>query len=448
MTAGASRKRKHALALYMNGERVGTWRLATGAEELEYAESWLNSPRRRPISLQFPLTPGKKYSGGLVHSYFENLLPDTKTIRERLAQRFGVNSTDAFALLAVMGRDCAGALQIMPEPEQPAPIQSLSSTPLGEKHIAAILRGVVAPATGLLREDIQSDFRLSIAGAQEKTALLWHKGRWRLPNGTTPTTHIFKLPMGLIGNGQIDMKTSVENEWLCSKLMQAYGLTTAHCDFAQFEDQKVLVVERFDRALASDKSWIVRLPQEDLCQATGTSYLKKYQSEGGPGIDRILDLLRTSTHAQQDRETFLKCQVVFWLLAAIDGHAKNFSIHIEALGNYCLTPFYDVLSAYPVMGAGAGHLSPKKAKLAMGVRGEKNMHYKLAEIQPRHWLETARRNGLEVAAKRIMNELATTTPAIIDSVASALPENFPPSVSKKIFAGIRSASGKLGMVAR
>lgn len=444
VTVRARRKGKRVLALYMNGERVGTWRLTTGAEELEYAESWLQSPRGRPISLRFPLAPGKaRYSGSEVHSYFENLLPDTKAIRERLAQRFRADSTDAFSLLAVIGRDCVGALQILPEEEEPSPIETIVSKPLSDKDIAAILRNLTAPAGGIMRQDTQTDFRLSIPGAQEKTALLRQKGRWRLPSGTTPTTHIFKLPMGLIGNGQIDMKTSVENEWLCSKLMQAYGLNTAHCDIAQFGDQKALIVERFDRVLASDKSWIVRLPQEDLCQATGTSYLKKYQSDGGPGIDRILGLLRTSNHAKQDREDFLKCQIVFWLLAAIDGHAKNFSIRIEAKGNYHLTPFYDVLSAYPVMGNKAGQLSPQKAKLAMGVRGEQNMHYKLAEIQRRHWIETAQRNGIGDEGEAIVNELLARTPGVIATVRTQLPADFPEAVSGPILAGLAKAAKKL-----
>lgn len=118
---------------------------------------------------------------------------------------------------------------------------------------------------------------------------------------------------------------------------------------AAFEDQKVLVVERFDRRLAANKRWIMRLPQEDLCHATGTSYLLKYQADGGPGIDRIMNLLRTSENAFVDRQVFFSCQVLFWLLAAADGHAKNFSIRIHAGGTCALAPIYDVLSAHPIM---------------------------------------------------------------------------------------------------
>ena len=123
-----------------------------------------------------------------------------------------------------------------------------------------------------------------------------------------------------------DMRTSVENEWLCSKIVAAYGLPIARCEMARFEDQKVLVVERFDRRLSSDETWIVRLPQEDMCQATGTPALHKYESDGGPGIEAIMEVLSGSTRAAQDRRDFFMTQMIFWLLAATDGHAKNFSI--------------------------------------------------------------------------------------------------------------------------
>jgi serine/threonine-protein kinase HipA len=446
VTTRKKRKANNALALYMNGERVGTWRLTTGNEELEYAESWLQSPLGRPISLRFPFVPGKaRYSGAEVHNYFENLLPDTQLIRSRLAQRFNADSTDAFSLLRELGRDCVGALQIIPEDEPLPATDAITCVPASEARIATVLRNAVAPAVGLVRNDNAADFRLSIAGAQEKTALLWHKKRWNIPTGTTPTTHIFKLPLGLVGNGQLDMRTSVENEWLCSKLMQAYGLPTANSEMGQFEDQKVLIVERFDRRVITNgnERWIARLPQEDFCQATGTSYLKKYQADGGPGFDTILNLLRNSKHAQADRETFFKCQFVFWLLAAIDGHAKNFSIHIEAGGAYSLTPFYDVLSAYPVMGTKAGQLSPMKAKLAMGVRGEKNMHYKLGEITLRHWLETAKRNGLSDVAESIISKTIDDTPVVIETVRAQLPDGFPAAVRDKIFTGLSKAAKEI-----
>ena len=443
-----TRRRKNAateMALYMNGERVGTWRINSGVEELSYEPSWMQLPAGRPISLRFPFTPGEaRYTGIDVHNYFENLLPDTQAIRDRLAQRFGVTSTSAFSLLGALGRDCVGALQLLPENEPLPEIRKIASTPVSDAEVAAILRNVPAPASGILRQDPESDFRISIAGAQEKTALLQNKGHWHIPHGATPTTHIFKLPLGLAGNGQLDLSTSVENEWLCSRIIRAYGLPVADCEIGQFEDQKALVVTRFDRRLDSDNAWIIRLPQEDFCQATGTSYLKKYQVDGGPGIDTILELLRNSQNAEADRYAFLKCQLVFWMLAAIDGHAKNFSVRIAAGGAFALTPFYDVLSAHPVIGTGADQLSPHKVKLAMAVRGEQNMHYKLDEIKRRHWVTTGQRNGLQREANEIIEHAIAATTQVIERVSAELPADFPAPVADAVFDGLKQAAKKLG----
>lgn len=86
----------------------------------------------------------------------------------------------------------------------------------------------------------------------------------------------------------------------------------------RFEDQKVLVVERFDRKLARDGKSIIRLPQEDFCRATGISPRYKYQADGGAGIAEIMSILARSTQAAADREHFFKTQIFFWLLAALD----------------------------------------------------------------------------------------------------------------------------------
>ena len=126
-------------------------------------------------------------------------------------------------------------------------------------------------------------FRISLAGAQEKTALLWHKGAWHRPTGATPTTHILKLPIGVSPQG-IDLSTSVENEWLCAQIVREYGIPVAPCRIETFGERKTLVVERFDRQLAADGAWWLRLPQEDFCQSTATPPALKYENDGGPGI--------------------------------------------------------------------------------------------------------------------------------------------------------------------
>ncbi len=159
-----------------------------------------------------------------------------------------------------------------------------------------------------------------------------------------------------------------------------------------FGAQKVLVGERFDRQWI-DERWIARLPQEDFCQALAVPPDRKYESNGGPGIEDALKLLSGSASSNADREQFLLVQLAFWLLPTTDGHAKNFSVFHNAGDSYRMTPLYDVLSAWPVIGHGANSLSPQKARLAMGLRA-KNMHDRLGEIRARHYRELANQSGV------------------------------------------------------
>lgn len=429
----------------MNGIPVGYWESTRQGERLGYFDDWLIDEQSRPLSLSLPFLPGNAaYQGPVVTDYFDNLLPDSETIRRRLAQRYQADGMDAFQLLTKLGRDCVGAIQLLPEDETPADVFAIYSEVLDTAGVAKRLRNTTS-AQALGQQDYDEDLRLSIAGAQEKTALLRHQGQWCLPHGSTPTTHIFKLPMGLVGHMQADMRTSVENEWLCSKILAAYGIPVAHCDVAQFEDQKALVVERFDRSLASDGSWIIRRPQEDMCQATGTSPLRKYQADGGPGIARIMDLLLGSDEATQDRANFFKTQIIFWLLAATDGHGKNFSIAHLPGGRYRATPIYDVLSAHPVIGKGKNQISPSKAKLAMAVRGSTN-YYLIKQIQRRHWIAQAQQSGLgAVAAEQLIEAVAGRTAAVIEEVGQLLPKDFPRDIADAIFSGMRRQSAKLAV---
>jgi serine/threonine-protein kinase HipA len=288
----------------------------------------------------------------VVSSFFENLLPDSSEIRQRIRNRYRAASLSAFDLLSEIGRDCVGAIQLLPENEAPSLTGRIEGRPIDEHEMATILKGLTAMGMG--GRAIDEEFRISLAGAQEKTALLWHEGRWLVPHGSTPSTHILKLPLGRIGGLGLDMTGSVENEWLCSKITTAMGLKTAHCEIARFEDVTALVVERFDRRRTDDGKHILRLPQEDFCQITGTPASGKYESDGGPGIEAIMSILFGSQEAAKDRETFFTAQALSWLLAAPDGHAKNYSVFIERGGRFRMTPLYDIMSAYPVIGHGSG----------------------------------------------------------------------------------------------
>ena len=433
------RSHTRTLGIWANGRRVGQWRLpARGADELSYDEGWAASPEGRPLSLSLPIPLDPvPIRGDSVHNYFDNLLPDNDAIRRRLQSRFRTDSIDAFDLLQAIGRDCVGAVQLLPEGETPDEVLRIQARPLDEAGVARMLRNAVAtPSTlGGMAMD-EDELRISIAGAQEKTALLWHEGRWCLPLGATPTTHIFKLPMGLVGNRQAGMSASVENEWLCARLLAAFGLPVAACEIARFDEQKALVVERFDRRLAADRSHWLRLPQEDFCQATGTSPAAKYESDGGPGLIDISRILRNSETSDADLRLLMKAQLLFWLLAATDGHAKNFSIFLLPGGRYRLTPLYDVLSLWPITGSGAHRVDYHRLRLAMALHG-RNAHYRLRDIARRHFNATARRCGLGADMEDIIAQTLARVPAALDEVGGRLPRGFPARVAETIFEGVR-----------
>lgn len=439
------RGRTQALALWANGELVGHWTPAGRQPmSLRYAESWLASPAARPLSLSLPLplVGNEPLRGERVQHFFDNLLPDSSAIRRRLAQRYAAGSEDSFDLLAAIGRDCVGAVQLLPADEAPSGFDRIEGEPLDDEAVATLLRATVTPAP-FGRLDKAQDFRISIAGAQEKTALLRHGGRWMRPLGATPTTHILKLPLGLVGNMQADMRTSVYNEWLCLKIMRALGFEVAQADIVTFGDHPpVLVVERFDRRLHPTGAWILRLPQEDLCQALGVSPQRKYEADGGPGIEALAQVLGGSQRARADLRTLLASQVAFWLLAATDGHAKNFSIRLHAGGSYALTPLYDVLSAWPIIGTGRNQFAWRNAKLAMAFSG-KNRHYTLATILRRHFNATAARCGWGESAEDLMGDLLARVGPAIDAVGAALPSGFPEDVAVAIFQGMRQQAARL-----
>jgi serine/threonine-protein kinase HipA len=431
-----------ALEVWTNGLHVATWSVAArGGMELRYDPQWQASAGGRPLSLSLPF--GADHSpirGQAVDSYFDNLLPDSAEIRKRVANRFRTRTLEPFDLLEAVGRDCAGAVQILPEGEEPVGFDKIEGTRMTDAQIAAHLHGLVAPP--LPGQDKDDEFRLSIAGAQEKSALLRQGNRWLAPHGATPTTHILKLPLGLVGNRKADLRTSVENEWLCMQLLQAFGLPVARTTIEDFGDQRVLCVERFDRQLHASGNWIVRLPQEDFCQVHGLPPTLKYEADGGPGATDIANILSFSDEARQDIATLLQAQILFWLLAATDGHAKNFSIHLLPQGRYRLTPLYDVMSILPVMGPGPNQFSWHKAKLAMAVSG-KNRHYLLKDIQRRHFNAMAARCGYGRDAEPLIQSLLERAPAAVEEVNAKLPAGFPQQVVDAILEGLKSAANKL-----
>lgn len=420
------------LNAYMNGELVGTLtKQKNGSHEFQYDSSWLNNDKARPLSLSLKLQLPLITSDAVIN-YFDNLLPDNIAIRNRIVARYKTASNQPFDLLKEIGKDSVGAIALLPS-EQPYVNHELSYECLSEERLEKILAAHNSDIPlGMIKEE--EDFRISVAGAQEKTALLKVADDWCLPKGNTPTSHIIKLPIGEIKqpNSTLDLTDSVENEFICIELARELGFDVPQVEIITTTNFKAIAVERFDRRWIREHTQLLRLPQEDICQAKGIPSSIKYENDGGPGIKEIMELLKGSSNALQDQYNFMKFQVFQWAIGAIDGHAKNYSIFIEKQGSYRLTPFYDILSAFPITGKKG--LDIRKLKLAMGLKATRGKKYNISKIYAHHFLDTAASVDFSTEQmQKILDDMQIELPEAVERLQARLPEGFPVEVSSAIF---------------
>tara|TARA_R110000744_G_scaffold91550_3_gene177603 strand:- start:34642 stop:35973 length:1332 start_codon:yes stop_codon:yes gene_type:complete len=434
------KRRSGALNVALNGRLVGQLaRAADGAIRFDYAREWLDWEYAIPVSTSIPLVD-RPFTGMPVRAVFDNLLPDDDRIRARIAARVGAEGTDAFSMLTALGRDCVGALQFLPEDVTPAPPGPPVGDRLTNDEIAERIRSLAVAPLGMRGGD--DAFRISLAGAQDKTALLFHEGRWMVPASTTPTTHILKPQIGMVqtAHGQVDLSASVQNEHFCMALCRALGLDVASTEILKLDDDiLVLSVARFDRRLDS-KGRLLRLPQEDMCQALGVVPTLKYETDGGPGISACLDLLKSSDTPNKDRRAFMKAQIAFWLIGATDGHAKNFSLFLKPQGRFALTPLYDILSTQ--WQHDRRQVQRNAFRLAMAI-GD-NRRYKITGIAPRHFEQTARQAGLSVSAlHEVMADVVDQLPGAVHTVQTAIDEAVPEAMVESITTTAASRSEQI-----
>jgi serine/threonine-protein kinase HipA len=413
-----------------------------GAIVFRYDARWLARPDAIPVSLSLPLRE-EAYRGEPVAAVFENLLPDSDPLRRRVAETVGARGIDAYSLLARIGHDCVGALRFVPEGQDagekgagdegteeesagagPVGRRPIRGEPVDDAAIERLLGNLARAPLGLDRDDA---FRISVAGAQEKTALLRYADRWLKPHGTTPTSHILKTEIGRLPGG-IDLTDSVENEFYCLRLAAAFGLPVARAEMMTFGATRALVIERFDRRWTGDGR-LMRLAQEDCCQALSVPPTLKYESHGGPGMAAILDLLKGADRPAEDQTRFLAAQILFWIIGATDGHAKNFSLFLAPGGGYRLTPLYDVLTVQPSLDR--GEIERRQMRLAMAVGT--NRHYRLDEIQPRHFAQTAAAAKLpDRIVRNAFAQVVEHGARAFDTVEAALPAGFPAALPASV----------------
>jgi serine/threonine-protein kinase HipA len=387
------------LVTLLGGKEVGRVHNDTrGRLTFIYDDQWRNDIEAYPLSLSMPIA-AKEHGRAAVEVLLWGLLPDNEQVLARWAAKFQVSARNVFALISHVGEDCAGAVQFV-TPERLEAIRSGKEDKvewLDEAELAKRLRA--------LRED-HAAWRLprdtgqfSLAGAQPKTALLLQNDRWGIPSGRIPTTHVLKPPTGHFDG-------HAENEHICLMLARNLGLPAAQSRVSRFKDEVAIVVERYDRQQKGND--IIRVHQEDTCQALGIMPTKKYQNEGGPSPANIIELLRTySTDRDADLDTFVAALGFNWLIAGTDAHAKNYSLLLSG-PDIRLAPLYDIASILPYE-----EVDLRKAKLAMKIGGE----HKVELIGLRQWQKFARE--VRTNADQLVEVLISMAKHLPDEVAAA-----------------------------
>jgi serine/threonine-protein kinase HipA len=385
------------LIAVVDGREIGLVRQGRdGKLSFTYADGWRNSADAFPLSLSMPLAL-TEHAHARIDPFLWGLLPDSERILDQWGRRFHVSSRNAFALISHVGEDCAGAVQFV-TPSRVGAIRRQSPADvqwLDEAVVAQRLRSLRADhaAWRLPRDTGQ----FSLAGAQPKTALLFLNGRWGLPSGRVPTTHILKPPTG-------ELDGHAENEHFCLELARSLGMAVPNSAIMHFEDEIAIVVERYDRISVGAR--LRRIHQEDMCQALALPPTRKYESEGGPGLAAILNLLQTSSsNSAEDTRSFLDALAYNWLIAGTDAHAKNYAILLAAGGQVRFAPIYDLASVLPY-----SDFDPHRIELAMKVGGE----YRLQNIGLRQWQRLAKELRLDPG--EVIREVAVMAEAIPDHV--------------------------------
>lgn len=365
-------------AIY-DGHRVGTLSYSKDRLSFSYRKEWQENPGALPLSLSMPLV-ADKFPDAVVRAFISGLLPDDPEVLRRWGRKFQVSAQNPFRMLANVGEECAGAIQFIPHERLP---EWLGDSPpegvewLSQEELEQRIDRLVSDHSEARRHGDEGHF--SLPGVQAKTGLYRdpESKRWGIPKGTTPTTHILKPNIGEFKDFEI-------NEHFCLRLANRLGLVTAKSWTETAGKHRVIVVERYDRARI--KGRLVRVHQEDFCQALGVKPEDKYQKDGGPSPANIFAAIREySSAVQEDVHTFLRALIYNYLIAGTDGHAKNYGMLIAGQGQFRLTPLYDIISILPY------EHQPRKLKLAMNVGDE----YLLWKITRQPWEKAAKEWGLD-----------------------------------------------------
>ena len=362
------------------GERLvgNLQRNATNQVGFQYCDEWLRDKNGFAVSVSLPLRSDPyQPEGAIAHRFFANLLPEER-VRERVVRDLNIPDSD-FDLLRAIGGECAGALSILPEDREPAVETAYRELTTEAFRDLVLRKGQIYAATHTWATAHRLP-RLALAGAQEKCPVLLRGGRFFLPQGEAPSSHILKF--AITGYRHVPAYETV-----LADLARRIGLHTAavefHCLKVNKQSHDYLVIERYDREATADGN-VRRLHQEDFCQALGVGSERKYETGGGVGFTECFRLLReVSAEPAPDAEQLLRWQIFNCLAGNSDGHAKNLSLLYHEDGAIRLAPFYDLVCTRAIE-----RIDPK---LALAIGGE----HMPGNIQPVHWQRLAAALGIK-----------------------------------------------------
>lgn len=358
---------RNELAVLLYGRHIADIRQTSGGQ---HALAYTSDPGNTPLSLSMPLNR-VEHTHRAVEPFLEGLLPDRDDVREVMGREFGVSGRNPLSLLRHIGLDCAGAVQFCDPEDTPAVLNREGELhPVSETEIGVRLATITE---GAVRSWVAPAERWSLAGAQPKFALHRTSNGWAEARGATPTTHIIKPGIPTLFDKAL-------NEHICMTAAAKLDLSVARSEYTEFDGHPAIVVERYDRQV-NTQGKVVRIHQEDFCQALAVPPSRKYEVDGGPGSTKILAVLRGNARPV-DRFRFFAYQAYNYLIGGSDAHAKNLSLLL--VGNTVrLAPMYDVSSGYPYVGVAR--------ELPIAVAGER----RFGRIKDANWARLATQAELE-----------------------------------------------------
>jgi len=363
-----------------------------------------------PLSLSLPVRQ-KSYQDKECRGFFEGLLPEGEQLRAYIGKKYGINPKNEFSLLKAIGYDCAGAVSFTDYEEKPKSYKNDYIKISGKKFTDKELEQYISelPLKPLLTSS--DGLRLSLAGAQDKMAIVLIDNAVSLPDKDVPTTHILKPVIK-------DIESSIENEYICLNTAKVMGLNVCNCEIRNTENQKYLLIERYDREEKNGK--VRRIHQEDFCQAKNIASTFKYEREGGIKISDCYDIIR-KTNVPAKNMIELTNRIIFnYLIGNVDAHGKNFSLLYTEDG-IKFAPVYDVLctAIYPDL----------TKQMAMKIGG----YYEPDKIYPRHWERMAKSAGINYTQlKKMIAAQAKDLPDAIQQINLSVP------VSEKIYKFVKN----------